>query len=457
MPNSLPVIVIPGVTANYLYDHYPVSPELLWGPISLQRHYERASLHPDNRKYEAIEPARVLPGQLFEIAYKQLIDELRYNLSSSDADQVPVYAFSYDWRQPLEPLRDQLHDFITEVIERTKLMKNYHPEFAKNPKVNIVGHSMGGLIAAGYLKKYGDGSRINKVVSLGTPFQGSHEAIIKITTGTANLGTSAPSSREREAARMTPSLYYLLPHFDGALMDEAGASQDIFDVKVWQKSVKETIAAYIKKHSVTNQTGNFLAHAEDTLKDMLEAARAYRESINSLELSDAGLEPDDWLCVVGVDSTTRFRVRIRNAGMDPDFEFKSADRENLWGQSGKDKERESTGDGTVPYQGALPKFIDAKKLVCVTPDDFGSWEIQDIALTKLAGFHGIMPNMNMLHRLIVRFFTNRLDDHGNTWGRRPPGIAPKDWAPPLNGGLRDKAPGSGGRRRPGGKQQASLP
>ena len=40
--------------------------------------------------------------------------------------------------------------------------------------------------------------------------------------------------------------------------------------------------------------------------------------------------------------------------------------------------------------------------------------------------------MNMLHRLIVRFFTGRPDEHGNTWGRRPPYLDPgKEWLPPL--------------------------
>jgi len=77
MAKPNPTIVVPGITATYLRDYYPVSPETIW--VVLRKDYDRAALHPDNLDYEAREPARVLPDQLYEIAYKELIEELRYN------------------------------------------------------------------------------------------------------------------------------------------------------------------------------------------------------------------------------------------------------------------------------------------------------------------------------------------------------------------------------------------
>ena len=94
-------------------------------------------------------------------------------------------------------------------------------------------------------------------------------------------------------------------------------------------------------------------------------------------------------------------------------------------------EKRLTGDGTVPYDGAVPKFLKEQNLVLVTPDDYGYWEVKDQALALAAGFHGILPNMNMLHRLIVRFFTDRPDKRKSTWGRPAPGVDKKDWDPPL--------------------------
>ncbi len=125
--------------------------------------------------------------------------------------------------------------------------------------------------------------------------------------------------------------------------------------------------------------------------------------LDNFNLKDAGLDKSKWLAVVGVDSETRVKIQISLVDKFPVFEFHSSDRMNGW--SDKDEaNKKYTGDGTVPFEGAIPKFLPIESLVCVTPDDYGYWEIQDRTVTKLAGFHGILPNMNMLHRMIVRFF-----------------------------------------------------
>jgi len=67
-----------------------------------------------------------------------------------------VFAFPYDWRQPLEMTAQKLGDFIQEVADRTKLLAHYHKAgYADDPKVNLIGHSMGGLIIAEYLIQTG--------------------------------------------------------------------------------------------------------------------------------------------------------------------------------------------------------------------------------------------------------------------------------------------------------------
>ena len=95
-----PVIVVPAITATYLQDRYILPPDDIWTVLS--NNYERAALHPDDLRYEAIEPALVRPGQVYEVVYKELINELRHNLTQKPEEPVPVYYFSYDWRQPLE-------------------------------------------------------------------------------------------------------------------------------------------------------------------------------------------------------------------------------------------------------------------------------------------------------------------------------------------------------------------
>lgn len=435
MPASNPVIVVPGITASYLQDEYPVAPETVWAVID--KDYGRAALHPDNLRYEAREPARVVAGQVYEIAYKELIEELRFNLTEKPEEPVPVFPFGYDWRQPLEIVEDALLRFVDEVIERTKLLPHYHKAgYGDDPKVNLVGHSMGGLLIAGMLARHGQAVPVDKVATLASPFQGSFESVIKVTTGTANLGTSPPSSREREAARMTPALYYLVPSFRSGLEVPPSLPQTLFDPAVWQPSILTSLEQYIRLHGLNAR--NRPAQAKTLFAGMLTAASEHRARLDGLQLAEAGLEADDWLCVVGVDATTRVRLHIQKRGRAAEFDFRSDDRANLWGhQDAPKSEWRFTGDGTVPFEGAVPKFLDLANLVCVTPDDYGYWELADRATTKLAGFHGILPNMDMLHRMIVRHFTGRADRHGNTWGRPAPGVI--DWAPPLE--LRNRQAG----------------
>jgi len=427
MNQVYPVIIVPGITASYLRDHYLLPPDTIWSVLT--KKYENIALHPDNYRFEAMEPARVLPDQIFEIAYEEMINELRYNLRESDDRPVPVYPFGYDWRQPLDSVEAQFEAFIDEVIERTKLMKHYHqPWFLDHPKVNLVGHSMGGLIIAGFIEKNRGQHNVNKVVTVGSPFKGSFEAIIKIATGTANLGTAAPSSREREAARITPSLYHLLPTCEG-IRTPPDIGNDAFDPAIWQKSIVDTLREYIRLHGVSGQ--DTAKQASELFSGLLQTAKAHRQRINDLNLNNAGLTPDEWLCIVGVDATTRVRLEVKMGTSGVYFNFSSSDRANNWNENVPDEQKMLTGDGTVPLKAAIPEFLELKNIVCLSPDDFGYWELLNKATVKLAGFHGLMSNMNVIHRLIVRHFTGRPDAYKNTWGRSLPGIGEQQWEPPF--------------------------
>lgn len=432
-----PIVVVPGITATCLQDQYPGSPENIWSITC--RQYERITLHPDDLRYEAIEPSRVKPGEVYDLAYNELIEELRYNLSPGEDQPVPVFAFSYDWRMPLEETEKQLAAFVNEVIDRTCLLRHYHKEkYHRDPKVNLVGHSMGGLIITGYLNREGKNARVNKVATLATPFQGSFEAVIKVITGTANLGTSAPNSRERESARITPALYYLIPSFKGGIsVADASLPKTLFDPGIWQPGVIASLAEFIRIRGLPSQKPE-IQQAQDLFSFLLHQARAHRDKINSFELSGAHLTEKDWMAVVGVDTVTRVRLSISKKENQPVFSLSSTDRKNMWSHADT-KLRRLTGDGTVPYEGAVPKFLEEKNLVLVTPDDYGYWEVQDRALSGLSGFHGILPNMNMIHRLLVRFFTGRPDKHQNTWARPAPGVDPATWRPPISLHLKETA------------------
>lgn len=428
-PFSYPVIFLPGIMGSALRDEYPINPEAVWSPIKLiVKAYERVTLHPSDTRYELIEPARVAPDQVFGLVYSELIEELRHNLSPQADQPVPVFPFAYDWRQPLENIEAQLASYVVEVIDRTKLLRHYHDAgygTSKFPaKVHLVAHSMGGLIVAGYLQKHGE-ERVGKVVSIASPLRGSLEAVSKTATGVGALGSSPGSSREREAARVTPALYHLLPSFKGAVEVDPGLPSDLYVPEAWQPGIVQTLASFIRMYGLNPKNPDTAAH--ELLKSMLNAAWRHRSRIEKLTLKNS----KSWLSIVGVGEKTRVGMRItKDAQGKPHFELADGDVRDEW-HKGDSKKDIYTGDNTVPYLGARTKFIPTEQVVCVSPDDFAFWEFKDRLLEK-TGFHSAMPGMNLVQRLVV----SHLKDYayGDVWGRPAPDLdAGISWDPPIAG------------------------
>ncbi len=84
-------------------------------------------------------------------------------LSAGYSEGDDYFEFYYDWRRPVETLADKLNDYITNVVL-----------VGKDPdaKINLVGHSLGGLVSRAYGQKYGE-DKINQLVTTGSPHQGA--------------------------------------------------------------------------------------------------------------------------------------------------------------------------------------------------------------------------------------------------------------------------------------------
>ena len=299
-----PVIVIPGITATSLVDDYPLKADEIWTMV-FNKQYDRVALHPDDMRYEAVEPAHVVAGQLFPI-YNDLIKALRHELSPRADQPTPVFAFPYDWRMDVGATADRLGAFVDEVIARTKLLRHYAG--ADDLKVDLVGHSMGGLVLTEYLANRRRRSRVGKVVTIGTPYLGSIEAIVKITTGMSLITGPEPKEREREAARVTPALYQLFPSYDGATTDVSGNDVDLFDCRNMQRSIVDSLTEFVRMYSVTTRSADRKDKAVEILEEMLSSAKRHRRRIADFRTSDAGLRQDEWLSIIGVGERTRVEM-----------------------------------------------------------------------------------------------------------------------------------------------------
>lgn len=417
-----PVIVIPGITATDLNDDYPLDAEKIWSMV-LNKNYDRVKLHPDNLRFEAHEPSHTYTGQIFDI-YNDLLEALRHELSSRADEPTPVFAFPYDWRIDIRETAKRLTDFIDEVIERTLLLKHYKGGRGKI-KVDLVGHSMGGLIITEYLSQQKNSSRAGKIVTIGTPYLGSIEAVVKTTTGMGLLSGSTPKEREREAARATPSIYQLFPSYDRCVIDQDGNHIDLFKPTSLQRSIKNSLKEYIRLYSVDTPYNRRDSRANEILLDLLTGGIKHRENVNSFKLSDAKIKQHNWLAVVGIGCETRIQIDSKKTRSGPWFVIKENQFVNELTSDNPDSRK--TGDGTVPLAGALPPFLPESSLVCVTPDDLGRFELRDKVLVKVAGLHGLLPAINLVQRLTIKHLKD--DFGGPIWGRRVPGAT--SWNPPI--------------------------
>ena len=418
-----PVIVIPGITATSLVDDYPLKADEIWTMV-FSKEYDRVALHPDDMRYEAVEPAHVIAGQLFPI-YNDLIKALRHELSPRADQPTPVFAFPYDWRMDVQATANKLGAFVDEVIARTRLLRHYAG--AADLRVDLVGHSMGGLVITEYLAKRGRKSRVGKVVTIGTPFLGSLEAIVKITTGMSLITGPEPKEREREAARVTPALYQLFPSYEGATTDAEGNAVDVFDGTNIQRSIVDSLTEFVRLYSVTTRSADRRDRAVAILEDMLASAKRHRRRVTGFRTSDAGIRQDDWLSVIGVGERTRIGMTISGAGNNPRFVINEGQFVNELGRQRTRSTR--TGDGTVPLAAAMPPFLPGTQLVCVKDDDLDFLELRDRLMVGLGGFHGLLPRINLVQRLVTKHLNPGY--RGRVWGRRLPGA--RSWNPPISG------------------------
>lgn len=248
-----PVIFIHGVMGSKLRDK--TSGEEIWigslwrvltsdySDLALEIDPQTLEPLPDN--IEAFEVADAAVGQdFYGKIVRTLHDVGEYQLATVgqrvDKTRKNYYVFYYDWRQDNVITARQLADFIDQIRE----------DYADpDLKVDIVAHSMGGLITRYYIRygredvldsndfpvnMYG-GERVRRVILLGTPNLGSIRILNLFIAGIRFAGTEKIHT---ETMATMPSLFQLFPHplnnwiitSEGSMLD-----RDLFDVNIWRR------------------------------------------------------------------------------------------------------------------------------------------------------------------------------------------------------------------------------
>lgn len=248
MSRGTPILYIPGIMGSQLYT--PEDGKKIWfSPAAVLTDSERLDISSDLAvKNNGIDLQTKKPIQREYGVLKQ--DILLIEWLCSMFPDTPVYFFSYDFRKSCRKAAAELHEQIERIIA----------DGAES--VNIVCHSMGGLVTSAYVSRCGT-RRLNKVVMLGVPFEGSHEILRIYLTG--NLREIPNMVIEtvgitREMLAGFPSLAELMPtkrllaahplEMDGHAL--SGVDQEILiaskipetyvDARVFQREVRSGFA-----------------------------------------------------------------------------------------------------------------------------------------------------------------------------------------------------------------------
>ena len=248
-----PVILIPGVLGSRLFDKnkraevWPGSPlHLLAGSKQdLTLSFDPVTLQPVDDDLEA---SGLFEEVLNADFYGAILRTLRQAGGfvpgklgvQADPRVRRYYVFAYDWRQ----------DNVTTAKRLDALIEQIRRDYGDPTlKVNVIAHSMGGLVTRYYLRYgtvdalEGDGAfpinmagaeKVGTVVLLGTPNLGSLSSLQSML-----LGHRVGLRRiEPEVLATMPSVYQLLPHpLTDWSVDPSGKDLDLdlYDVATWKR------------------------------------------------------------------------------------------------------------------------------------------------------------------------------------------------------------------------------
>jgi pimeloyl-ACP methyl ester carboxylesterase len=214
----------------------------------------------------------------------------RFTLNQASANQPGnLLLFPYDWRLSNVLSASRLAETASRELDRWR-------KYSKNPnaKLVLICHSMGGLVARWFLEVLGGREITRQLVTIGTPYQGSVNALRELVNG-LSAGLGRLSVDLTAFVRSLPSLYQLLPTYpcldlgDGIPKTlEDAPSPDLEPDRVRAAAAfHRTIAEQIKKGGGGYEIIAIKGHVQPTAQSaLLRAGRI--ESINAYQGVDHG-------------------------------------------------------------------------------------------------------------------------------------------------------------------------
>ena len=173
-------------------------------------------------------------------------------LNAGYTESDDYFEFYYDWRQPVDNIAGQLNNYI-------------NTKFGAGTKINLVGHSLGGLVSRTYAQRYGE-SKINQIVTAGSPHQGAIPAYL------AWSGAQLKEGDNWESLGLGLYLHLHQGRFNSpvtAIQTLAPSLKDLLPIFDFTKNLSGEIIPVNSLHTANNFLNDLKTDLTPTLTDLM--------------------------------------------------------------------------------------------------------------------------------------------------------------------------------------------
>ncbi|KPK21866.1 MAG: hypothetical protein AMJ76_01545 [Dehalococcoidia bacterium SM23_28_1] len=217
-PARRPVIIVPGLFGSQLWR----GSERLWPRVKYLFTDPEMYCLPEDEPIEArglVDEVVIIPGLIKQAGYGRLGDYLEEALGYERGKD--LLEFAYDFRQDARVSAR----LLAEVIDGWRVAG----------PITIIAHSLGCLVSRYYVDRLGGRKKVERLILMGGPHQGSPKAISGLLFGRGLLPFGLMGERLRKVLATFPSAYQVLPAYS-CVYDEGGQPIDILSDESWLPS-----------------------------------------------------------------------------------------------------------------------------------------------------------------------------------------------------------------------------
>ncbi|MHB0978233.1 MAG: lipase/acyltransferase domain-containing protein [Minisyncoccota bacterium] len=201
-PLHNPVIIVPGIMGSYLNDQNDSEVWMNLFKMSLpgeDSYLGELELSDVGTSLNVLKPVDIIRKINIPLFTRDTFDGLIKTLENSGyVENIDLFVFPYDWRVDVSETANKLKETIDKIKFQTEATK-----------VDLLVHSMGGLVAKDYIKKFGNDS-VENFIDLATPHNGAPKSFETIMYGETDVAILNQNIIKSISQNM-PSVYELLP------------------------------------------------------------------------------------------------------------------------------------------------------------------------------------------------------------------------------------------------------